>query len=83
MPRRVLFVSKPIAPPFHDGTKCLVRDVALELTRVEPIVMSTKSAPTLESATGRRAAVRIEEARVYADPGSFTPSLTANLRAAT
>jgi hypothetical protein len=82
MLRRVLFVSKPIAPPFHDGTKCLVRDVALELVRVRPIVMSTASAPALEAAAGRRAANGIEEARVYADAGSFSPSFAANLRAA-
>src|SRR5262245_46317548 len=73
MPRRVLFVSKPIAPPFHDGTKCLVRDVARELTTVQPIVMSTPSAPAL---------ARVEQARVYAAPGKFAPSLAANLRAA-
>ena len=82
MLRRVLFVSKPIAPPFHDGTKCLVRDVALELTRVKPIVMTTAGAPALESAAGRRAACGIEEARVYSGAGSFTPSFAANLRAA-
>jgi phosphatidylinositol alpha-1,6-mannosyltransferase len=83
MPRRVLFVSKPIAPPFHDGTKCLVRDVAFELTRVKPIVMSTAGARPLESVLGRRAASGVvEEARVYSDGGAFAPSFAANLRAA-
>jgi phosphatidylinositol alpha-1,6-mannosyltransferase len=82
MARRVLFVSKPIAPPFHDGTKCLVRDVALALERVDAVVMSTTGAPPIESAVGRRAARAIEEARVYSDAGAFAPSLTANLRAA-
>lgn len=34
--RRVLFVSKPIAPPFSDGTRNLVRDLARALpTRAE------------------------------------------------
>jgi glycosyltransferase involved in cell wall biosynthesis len=73
MPRRVLFVSKPIAPPFHDGTKCLVRDVAGELSRVRPIVMTTEDAPALDG---------VEQARVYAGAGKFAPSLAANLRAA-
>jgi glycosyltransferase involved in cell wall biosynthesis len=82
MGRRVLFVSKPIAPPFHDGTKCLVRDVAFELTQVLPIVMSTAGAPSIESAVGRRAKSPIEEARVYSDAGAFSPSFLANLRAA-
>jgi glycosyltransferase involved in cell wall biosynthesis len=82
MGRRVLFVSKPIAPPFHDGTKCLVRDVAFELTQVLPIVMSTAGAPSIESAVGRSAMSPIEEAHVYSDAGAFSPSFAANLRAA-
>ena len=45
---RVLFVSKPIAPPFHDGTKCLVRDVASELRDFSPVVMTTKN-PNIQS----------------------------------
>jgi glycosyltransferase involved in cell wall biosynthesis len=82
MLRRVLFVSKPIAPPFHDGTKCLVRDVALELARVKPIVMSTVEGPALEQAVGRNAPHGVEHARVYSGAGGFSPSLAANLRAA-
>jgi|RhiMethySRZTD1v2_1073278.scaffolds.fasta_scaffold16957_3 glycosyltransferase involved in cell wall biosynthesis len=74
MPRRVLFVSKPIAPPFHDGTKCLVRDVARALTAVQPIVMTTRGAPAIAG---------VEQARVYVAPGRFAPSAAANLRAAT
>lgn len=76
---RVLFVSKPVAPPFHDGTKCLVRDVARHLTRVEPIVMSSRGAPTLEAAVGHRA---VESLPVYRGSGRFAPGLTQNLRAA-
>jgi phosphatidylinositol alpha-1,6-mannosyltransferase len=77
---RVLFVSKPIAPPFHDGTKCLVRDVARHLERALPVVMSSKGAPPLEAAPGY---APIEAAPVYPDAGRFTPGLTQNLRAAT
>lgn len=79
MTRSVLFVSKPIAPPFHDGSKCLVRDVARELTRVDPIVLSTPGAPALAAAAGARAVRSVE---AYAAPGGFSPAFSANLRAA-
>jgi glycosyltransferase involved in cell wall biosynthesis len=72
---RVLFVSKPIAPPFHDGTKCLVRDVAAELRGFEPVVMTTASARSLlpSGVTGRA---------VYGRSGRFAPALADNARAA-
>jgi phosphatidylinositol alpha-1,6-mannosyltransferase len=76
---RVLFVSKPIAPPFHDGSKCLVRDVARNLTRVEPIVMSLRGAPSLAAAVGARP---VRSVQAYGAPGGFTPAFSANLRAA-
>ena len=71
----VLFVSKPIAPPFHDGTKCLVRDVAAELRGFSPVVMTTPEALSLLPAgvTGRA---------VYGKSGSFAPALADNARAA-
>lgn len=75
----MLFVSKPIAPPFHDGSKCLVRDVARNLTRVEPIVLSTPGAPPLTAAAG---ALPVRLVAAYAAPGGFTPAFSANLRAA-
>jgi phosphatidylinositol alpha-1,6-mannosyltransferase len=71
---RVLFVSKPIAPPFHDGTKCLVRDVAGALTRFEPHVMSTPSGAALPSP--------VQAHPVYRSSGRFSPDLGANARAA-
>lgn len=79
MPPSVLFVSKPVAPPFHDGSKCLVRDVARNLTRVAPIVLSTPGAPELTVAAG---ALPIRSVAAYGAPGGFTPAFTANLRAA-
>lgn len=79
MPPSVLFVSKPIAPPFHDGSKCLVRDVAQHLTRVDPIVMSTPGAAPLRAAAGARA---VRSVAAYGAPGGFTPAFSANLRAA-
>ncbi|MEO8905669.1 MAG: glycosyltransferase [Polyangiaceae bacterium] len=75
----VLFVSKPIAPPFHDGSKCLVRDVARHLTRIDPIVLSSPGAPALVAAPGARA---VRSVAAYGRPGGFTPAFSANLRAA-
>jgi phosphatidylinositol alpha-1,6-mannosyltransferase len=79
MSGRVLFVSKPIAAPFHDGSKCLVRDVARHLKEVQPVVMSTASALELAAADGSRP---IQIAPVYRDAGTFTPALSDNLRVA-
>lgn len=76
---RVLFVSKPIVAPFHDGTKCLVRDIASNLTEIEPEVMATAGASAPERPGGGPA---WEIAPVYTSSGHFTPSLGENLRAA-
>ncbi len=70
--RRVLFVSKPIAPPFHDGSKCIVRDLASALTRSRATVLSTPSAPPLPGP------VDIEA--LYPGPGSFAPAWADNAR---
>jgi phosphatidylinositol alpha-1,6-mannosyltransferase len=81
---RVLFISKPIAPPFQDGTKCLVRDIATRLEQVEPVVLSVPGAPELAiRSTGAgvpRGTVRMVP--VYANAGSYAPALAQNLRAA-
>jgi phosphatidylinositol alpha-1,6-mannosyltransferase len=88
MPLRVLFVSKPIVPPFHDGTKCLVRDVALHLERAEAVVMSAPGAPALESVVDaglyprRDGRAPVQMAPVYPDAGRFAPALLDNVRAA-
>jgi phosphatidylinositol alpha-1,6-mannosyltransferase len=74
----VLFISKPVAPPFHDGTKCLVRDVARHLTQVSATLMSTSVLPELDWAERGR----IELAPVYTTAGEFSPGLSQNLRAA-
>ncbi|MCW5791821.1 MAG: glycosyltransferase family 4 protein [Polyangiaceae bacterium] len=68
MKPRVLFVSKPIVPPFHDGTKCLVRDLAQSMTEVRPAVMGELAG--------------VDSLPVYSTPGRFTPSFTQNARAA-
>jgi phosphatidylinositol alpha-1,6-mannosyltransferase len=69
---RVLFVSKPIAAPWNDGSKNLVRDVAEHLTRARPTVM------TLDGATPLGGRVTMDV--VYTQPGRFAPALAQNAR---
>lgn len=69
---RLLFVSKPIAPPFHDGSKCLVRDLATHLKTVQPIVLTTRDAAPLGDG--------IAHERIYPNAGSFAPALRDNAR---
>jgi glycosyltransferase involved in cell wall biosynthesis len=70
----VLFVSKPIAPPWNDGSKNLVRDVAEHLVRARPTVLTTPSAPPL--------APRVLVEPLYSGSGRFAPSVMANARVA-
>lgn len=70
---RVLFVSKPIVPPFHDGTKCLVRDVSGQLSAFEALVMGQ---PGVFERTG------VVTVPVYRGGGAFSPALVDNARAA-
>ncbi len=74
MPRepRVLFVSKPIVPPWHDGSKNLVRDVALHLKRARPTVLTTPGADPLGPTVACDP--------VYRSPGRFAPGVVANAR---
>lgn len=74
---RVLYVSKPITPPFHDGSKCLVRDVAQHLSGHEPEIMTIAGAPEVRGVAGP---VRSHD--VYSNSGAFTPALRDNLSAA-
>ena len=70
--RSVLFVSKPVVPPWNDGSKNLVRDVASNLTKVSPIVLTDGRASSLPPS------VRCDD--VYVTSGAFTPALEANAR---
>lgn len=79
MKPRVLFVSKPIVEPFHDGTKCLVRDIARHLSAVRPLVLGIPGSTAPLLLDGRPA---WEVIPVYTSAGHFTPSLSENLRAA-
>ncbi|MBK6696371.1 MAG: hypothetical protein IPG50_29895 [Myxococcales bacterium] len=70
---RVLYVSKPIVPPWHDGSKNLVRDVATSLTRHRATVLTSEGvAPPTASTVSWRTAMR--------RGGRFAPTLRANAR---
>ncbi len=69
---RVLFVSKPVVPPWHDGSKNLVRDVASHLTRARPTVLTIPG----EASIGPR----VTGEPVYRSPGRFSPAVLANAR---
>jgi phosphatidylinositol alpha-1,6-mannosyltransferase len=80
---RVLFISKPIAPPFQDGSKCLVRDIATRLEHVDPVVLSVPGAPDLQrAAVGAGQPRSVEMVPVYSSAGSYAPAFAQNLRAA-
>lgn len=65
---QLLFVSKPLVPPWHDGSKNLTRDLARHVTAVRPVVMTTVDAPL----SG------VQSRSVYASGGGFAPGLRAN-----
>lgn len=69
----VLFVSKPVAPPWNDSSKNLVRDVARSLARHTPIVMG-RVGQMNPLGIGRVAPVYARGSRA-----SFSPRLRDNL----
>ncbi|HEY2736391.1 MAG TPA: glycosyltransferase family 4 protein [Polyangiales bacterium] len=69
----VLLVSKPIAPPWHDSSKNLVRDLAGHMQRYRPIVLSQPNA--------QLDMPRAKVERIYAaNGGGFSPALRDNAR---
>lgn len=70
---RVLYVSKPVEPPWHDGSKNLVRDLAEHVPDIAPIVLTATSAPGL--------AERVACETIYAQSGGgYAPKLRENAR---
>ncbi len=69
----ILFVSKPIGPPWNDSSKNLVRDLALGLTRTEARAFGRRGGP---DALG---SVQLE-ALYPAARGGFSPALRENAR---
>jgi glycosyltransferase involved in cell wall biosynthesis len=69
----VLFVSKPVAPPWNDSSKNLVRDIAGHLRRHTPVVMGRPGqACPIEGG-------RIETVYGPATAAGFAPSVRENL----
>lgn len=71
---RVLYVSKPVAPPWNDSSKNLVRDLALGLTRYEPAVMTRRGE---DHTLGARVAA---DAVYPKSAGGFAPGMKDNAR---
>ena len=71
----VLLVSKPIAPPWHDSSKNLVRDLARHMRRYTPVVMSRPHA-LVDLPRARIEPIYAEES---ASP-SFSPALLDNVK---
>jgi len=69
----VLLISKPVAPPWNDSNKNLVRDLARFLERYDPVVMGRRGG-ALELGRGR------VETPYPARSGGFAPALSDNAR---
>jgi glycosyltransferase involved in cell wall biosynthesis len=69
---RVLFVSKPVVSPFHDGSQVLVRNLANHLERHRAVVMGVGERAGFES--------DVDVERVYGRSGRFAPTLVQNIR---
>lgn len=69
---RVLFVSKPLVPPWNDSSKNLARDVAAGLSRHTPVIF------TDGSSDGAPSGAVVEP--LYADRGGYQPRLGAQAR---
>jgi phosphatidylinositol alpha-1,6-mannosyltransferase len=69
----VLFVSKPVAPPWNDSSKNLVRDIAGHLQRHFPVLMghAGQASPIDQG--------RVEAVYGPASAGGFAPSVRENL----
>lgn len=72
---RVQLVSKPVVPPFSDGSKCLVRDLCGHLSQVEPHIL-------VDRGTGSHWGEGVVQHRVYGSSGRFSPAISQNLRVA-
>jgi glycosyltransferase involved in cell wall biosynthesis len=75
---RILMVSKPVAPPWHDSSKNLVRDVAGHLSRHSAVLMTRADASAALRAT--RGLDRADLRFVYGGGGSFAPALADQAR---
>lgn len=61
----VLFVSKPVVPPWHDSSKNLVRTLASAMRRHQPLIMGRRDEGS--------ALAGVTALPVYRRPGAFAP----------
>ena len=71
--QEVLFVSKPVTPPWNDSSKNLVRDIAGHLQRHSPVLMG-RSGQGSPNTLGR-----VELVYGPSSAGGFAPSVRENL----
>jgi phosphatidylinositol alpha-1,6-mannosyltransferase len=71
--QEVLFVSKPVTPPWNDSSKNLVRDIAGHLQRHSPVLMG-RSGQASPNTLGR-----VELVYGPSAAGGFAPSVRENL----
>jgi len=68
----LLIVSKPLVPPWSDGTKKLVRDLAASLDDYQLQVFTSKKQPFPGS--------QIDSIPIYSDSGKYNPAFFENLK---
>jgi len=73
----VLLVSKPVAPPWHDSSKNLVRDLAAHMQRYTPVVLSNRQQTSAALGLPR---ARVEPIYSRSRAGGFSPALADNAR---
>jgi phosphatidylinositol alpha-1,6-mannosyltransferase len=66
----VLFVSKPVAPPWNDSNKNLVRAIATAMNRYSPTVLTPRG----------QTLAHVRSEAIYDAAGEFAPALASNLR---
>jgi phosphatidylinositol alpha-1,6-mannosyltransferase len=75
---RVLMISKPVAPPWNDSSKNLVRDVASHLERHRAVILSLRDAGVQQALPGGSA---VEVREIYpAHPGKLAPPFADQMR---
>lgn len=69
---RVLIVSKPLSPPWNDGSKNMARDLVLNAPETEFHVLCAKGKPFLNSNT--------EAEEIFDSAGQYQPSFMQNVK---
>ncbi|MBN1653277.1 MAG: glycosyltransferase family 4 protein [Deltaproteobacteria bacterium] len=70
----VLFISKPVSPPWNDSSKNLVRDIAVNMRRYRPVILSRRGVE--RDLPG----VQADEIYPAGGAGRFSPAFADNAR---